>query len=119
IEYTEPVDVTQPEAEIVRQVFENDCHWSMCNRAMAHLYNLPDDLDFNRQPVSTYFRRSPENEAFVRQLIAENFQVDAAPAIDVRHDGTLAHVENSVRAHIESGLMVRMWGTVRDMTRLR
>jgi PAS domain S-box-containing protein len=119
IEYTEPVDLSQPELDIVRQVFENDCHWSMCNRAMARLYNLPDDLDFNRQRVSAYFRRSPENEAFVRQLVENHFHVDAALSIDVRHDGSLAYVENSVRCHVEGDRMLRMWGTVRDTTEFR
>lgn len=119
IEYTEPVDLARPESEVVRQVFENECHWSMCNRAMARLYNLPDGLDFNRQRVNAYFRRSPENEAFVRQLIEAGFHVDAAPSTDLRHDGSLAYVENSVRCHIEHGRMRRMWGTVRDMTAFR
>jgi PAS domain S-box-containing protein len=119
IEYTEPVDLNAAEQEIVRQVFENDCHWRMCNQAMARLYNLPDGLDFNRQRVSSYFPRSAENEAFIRQAIDAHFHIDAAPAVDVRHDGTLMHVENSVRCRIEDGKLVRMWGTVRDITETR
>lgn len=119
IEYTEPVNLSAGEPEVVRQVFENECHWSMCNRAMARLYNLPDDLDFNRQRVSAYFRRSPENETFVRQLVEKSFHVDSAPSIDVRHDGSLAYVENSVRCYVVGGKMQRMWGTVRDTTEFR
>ncbi len=116
MEYTEPVDLTASEPEIVRQVFENDCHWNMCNRAMARLYGLPEDLDFNRQRVSLYFPRSAQNEAFVRQLIENNFHVDDAPSTDTRHDGTLMYVENSVRCRVENGKIVRMWGTARDIT---
>lgn len=116
MEYTEPVDLTASEPEVVRQVFENDCHWSMCNRAMARLYGLPEDVDFNRQRVSSYFPRSSQNEAFVRQLIENNFHVDGARSTDTRHDGTLMYVENSVRCRVENGKMVRMWGTARDMT---
>jgi PAS domain S-box-containing protein len=119
IEYTEPVCLTTSEPEIVRQVFENDCHWSMCNRAMARLYGLPEDLDFNRQRVSSYFRRNPENEAFVRQLIETDFRVDSVPSTDVRHDGTLMYVENRVRCNIHDGKMLSMWGTVRDTTEFR
>jgi PAS domain S-box-containing protein len=116
MEYTEPVDLSCGVNEIIRQVFENDCHWRMCNAAMAKLYNLPDGLDFNRQPVSAYFRRTPENEAFVRQLIDARFHIDAAPSLEYRHDGKIFYVENSVRCHIEGSLMIRMWGTVRDIT---
>ena len=38
IEFLEPVDLTAPEPEIVRQTFENECVWRMCNNAMARLY---------------------------------------------------------------------------------
>ena len=116
IEYTEPVDLTVEYQEIIRQVFENDCHWMMCNDAMARLYDLPEGMDFNRQQVSLYFRRNPENEAFVRQIIESNFCIDNALSIDSRHDGTTIYVENTVRADTEGGLLRRLWGTVRDVT---
>jgi PAS domain S-box-containing protein len=119
MEYTEPVNLRTSTQEIVRQVFENECHWRMCNGAMARLYDLPDGLDFNRQPVSTYFRRNPENEAFVRLLIESRFHIDSVPTLEHRHDGQLMYVEDSVRSHIEGDFLFRMWGTIRDITELR
>ena len=119
MEYSEPVVLNTSHPEIIRQVFENKCHWRMCNRAMAQIYNLPEGLDLNRQRVSSYFRRSPTNEAFVRELIESSFHIDSAPSVDVRHDGTVAYMENSVRCRIEDGKMLRMWGTVRDTTEFR
>jgi PAS domain S-box-containing protein len=119
MEFTEPVDLRVSEEEIIRQVFENDCHWRMCNAAMARLYSLPADMDFNRQPVAAYFRRIPENEAFVRQLIRSRFQIDAAPTLEYGHDGRMFFGENSVRCQIEHDQIIRMWGIVRDVTELR
>lgn len=119
IEFTEPVDLTLGEHEIIRQVFENDCHWLMCNEAMARLYDLPEGLDFNKQPVRSYFPRTPENEAFVRQIIESNFSVDHAQSIDTRHDGSTMYVENAVRCHIEGGRLLSLGGTVRDITDYR
>ncbi|OFW08874.1 MAG: hypothetical protein A3H27_04705, partial [Acidobacteria bacterium RIFCSPLOWO2_02_FULL_59_13] len=119
IEFSEPVDLTLGEHEIVRQVFENECHWLMCNEAMARLYDLPEGLDFNKQPVSQYFPRSPENEGFIRQIIESNFSVDNALSIDTRHDGSTVYAENTVRCSIEGGRLFRMWGTVRDITSYR
>lgn len=116
IAYSEPVDITVSDREIIRQVFENECYWSMCNDAMARLYDLPEDLDFNRQPVGLYFPRSPENEAFVQSILDAGFHIDHALSVDQRHDGTPLYVENSVRCHIEDGRMLRMWGTLRDVT---
>ena len=119
MEFNDPVDLRASEEEIVRQVFENQCHWRMCNAAMARLYSLPEDMDFNRQPVRSYFRRNPENETFVRQLIHSRFRIDAAPSVEYGHDGRMFYGENSVRCHVERDHIVRMWGTVRDVTELR
>jgi PAS domain S-box-containing protein len=119
IEFSEPVDIGLSDSEIVRQVFENDRRWLLCNDAMARLYHLPDGLDMNLQPVSLYFPRNPENEVFVLQIINSGFAVDNAPSTDFRHDGSVAYIENTVRCTIVDGLLMRMWGTVRDVTDFR
>ena len=116
IEFSEPVDISLGDLEIVRQVFENDCHWLLCNDAMGRLYQLPEGLDMNLQPVSLYFPRSPENEAFILEIINSGFAVDNAPSIDFRHDGSVRYMENNARCTIVNGHLMRLWGTVRDVT---
>ncbi|MNO74719.1 PAS fold protein [compost metagenome] len=88
----------------------------MCNRAMADIYEMPADVDFSQQPVRLYWPRSPANEAFVRRLIEAEFHVDGALSVDRRHDGSPAYVENDVRASIHNGRMLRMWGSLRDVS---
>jgi PAS domain-containing protein len=116
IEFAEAVDVNTSPDEIVRQVFENDSHWRLCNRAMADVYEMPSDVDFNQQPVRLYWPRSPANEEFVRRLIEADFSVDCALSVDRRHDGSPAYVENDVRATIVNGHLLRMWGSIRDVS---
>ncbi|NWC93818.1 MULTISPECIES: PAS domain-containing protein [unclassified Pseudomonas] len=116
IEFTEAVNINTSQDEIVRQVFENDSHWRMCNRAMAGVYEMPADVDFNQQPVRLYWPRSPANEEFVRRLIEAGFSVDCALSVDRRHDGSPAYVENDVRATIVNGYLLRMWGSIRDVS---
>jgi PAS domain-containing protein len=119
IEFAEPVDLTAPAAEAVRQVFENVSYWRLCNKAMARLYKLPETLDFNEQHVRVAFPRNPENEAFVQQLIEHDFNMDGAPSLDHRYDGLDVYVENDVRGHIENGMLHRMWGAARDLSEQR
>ena len=119
MEFTEPVDLTAPDHEVVRQVFLNDPRWRFCNAAMARLYLLPPDRVFDDQPVSDIFPRNRQNEEFVLNLIANGFEVDAAPALDRRYDGVQIYVENDVRAHIEDGRLIRMFGVVRDVGKHR
>lgn len=116
IEFAEPVDLTAPPAEAIRQVFENVSYWRLCNKAMARLYRLPENLDFNEQHVRAAFPRNPENEAFVQQLIEHDFNIDGAPSLDRRYDGLAVYVENDVRGHLENGLLRRMWGAARDLS---
>ena len=119
MEFGIPVDVTAPDAEVVRQVFENDPYWSFSNPAMARLYLLPAHQNFNDRPVHEIFPRNARNEEFVLNLIANGFEVDAAPALDARYDGVEIEVENDVRAHIENGRLLRMFGNVRDVGKHR
>lgn len=119
MEFGQPVDITAPDHEIVRQVFENDPYWRLTNPAMARLYLLEPDMDFDQRPVAEIFPHNPQNEAFVLNLIANGFEVDAAPALDTRYDGVSIYVENDVRAHIRDGQLLRMFGIVRDVGKHR
>ncbi|MEM7172881.1 MAG: PAS domain-containing protein [Pseudomonadota bacterium] len=117
MEFSEPVDLTAPEAEIIRQVFENESHWRLCNQAMAELYKLPAYKDFNAQNVRFVFPRNPENEEFVKNLIANDFNLDGAPSLDQTYEKEWIQAENDVRASIENGMLRRMWGAVRNISR--
>lgn len=119
IEFAEPVDLTAPLPEAIRQVFENVSYWRLCNKAMARLHELPETLDFNEQHVRAAFPRNPENEAFVQQLIEHDFNIDGAPSLDRRYDGRDLYVENDVRRHVENGMLHRMWGAARDLSEQR
>ncbi|MFN4154090.1 MAG: PAS domain-containing protein [Paracoccaceae bacterium] len=119
MDFGRPVDLTLPDEEIVRQVFENDPYWRLTNPAMARFYRLDPSERFEDRHPSEIFPRSPQNEAYVLNLIANGFEVDAAPAIDRRYDGTEIYVENDARAHIRDGKMERMFGVVRNVDKHR
>ncbi|MFT5506202.1 MAG: PAS domain S-box-containing protein [Gammaproteobacteria bacterium] len=116
IEFLEPVDLTAPEPEIIRQVFENECVWRMCNTAMARLYKLPENRDFNAQNVRFVFPCNPENEKFVRGLIEADFNLDGAQSLDQDYEGRAVYMENDVRGQIADGMLHRMMGTVRNVS---
>lgn len=117
MEWTDPVDLSAPEHEIVRQVFENGPRWRFCNEAMAQLYRTPPGEDFNRRPVAETFPHTPENEDFIRRLIRADFDMNGSPSRDLRYDGVFIDVENDVRGHIRGNRLFRMWGTVRDVSK--
>lgn len=116
MEFLEPVDLSAPEQEIVRQVFSNRRRWRFCNAAMARFYRLPEGIDLNERPVEEIFPQSPENEDFVRLLIRSNFDLARGISLDTRYDGVQQVVENDVRGLIRNNQLFRMWGTVRDVS---
>ncbi|WP_372839094.1 PAS domain-containing protein [Phaeovulum sp.] len=119
MEFGTPVDLTAPDHEVVRQVFANDPFWRFANPAMAQLYLLDAGQNFTDRPVREIFPRNRQNEEFVLNLLANGFEVDAAPALDRRYDGVEIYVENDVRAHIEGGRLLRIFGIVRDVGKHR
>lgn len=118
IVFLEPVDITQSREDIIRQVFENQSVWRMCNPAMARAYGLPEDIDFNKQSVRLYWPRSPENERFVGHIIDGGYSVDDAISVDRKHDGTVIYILNDVRAQIQDGYLTHLWGNIRNVTEL-
>lgn len=115
IEFLEPVDTSLAQEEIVEQIFKNRSRWRACNEAMARLYRLPEELDFNTQPVSRYFPATEINRQMIRDLVRSNYRLDHAQAVDRRHDGSEMLVENDFRAAIRDGFLIRLWGTTRDV----
>jgi len=115
IEFLEPVDTSLAEEEIVGRIFSNQSCWRACNEAMARLYRVPEGLDFNTQAVSRYFPDTNINRQMIRDLVRSNYRLDRAAAVDRRHDGSEMMVENDFRAAIKDGLLVRLWGTTRDI----
>jgi PAS domain S-box-containing protein len=115
IEFKEPIDLTAPETEIIRQTFENESVWRLCNPAMARLYKLPDELDFNEQDVHFVFGQNPENEEFVRNLIGAEFNIDGVMSLDENYSGHKVYMENDIRSTIKDGKMHQMYGAVRNV----
>lgn len=115
IRYERPVNVKVGVDEIVDQIFEHPSVWFMCNTAMARAYGLNDESDLNDHDVRFHWPRNAVNEAFIREVIANGFQVDGAVSEDIRHDGTPVLMENDVRAHIADGRLHRLWGTLREV----
>ncbi len=113
IEFLEPVDINGARDEVVDQIFANRSIWRVANPAMMALYALPDAGAFRSFDVRLYWPRTPENEAFVGQIIDADYRIDAGISSDRRHDGTTVNLENDVRAEIRENFLYRIWGNCR------
>ncbi|MBB5373075.1 PAS domain-containing protein [Acidocella aromatica] len=113
IEFLEPVDINRAREEVVDQIFANRSIWRVANPAMMALYQLPNAGEFRSFDVRLYWPRTPENEAFVGQIIDANYHIDAGISSDRRHDGTTVNLENDVRAEIRETFLYRIWGNCR------
>lgn len=119
IEYVEPVDLTAPEDEVIRQFFDSMCFWRILNPAMQELYKMPLERDIRSEDVRFIFPKNAENEEFVRNLFANRFHLDKAVSRDKLYDDTWITAENDVRSYIHENRLIRLWGTVRPIGGLR
>jgi len=115
IEYVEPVDLTAPEDEVIRQFFDSMCFWRILNPAMQELYKMPLERDIRNEDVRFIFPKNAENEEFVRNLLANRFHLDKAVSRDKLYDGSWITAANDVRAYIHENRLIRLWGTVRPI----
>lgn len=116
IEFDQPVAINCSDSEVILQFFHNRSRWRICNKAMAELYGIPPGFDPKKLPVGFNFNRSLANESFIQEIINNNYVADELISLDQRHDGELIYVMNSVRSEIHDNLLIRFWGTARDIT---
>lgn len=114
--FDEPVNLSAPDQEVVRQVFANRCHLRFCNAAMGKYYRTAEGEDINTRRWAEIFPRNPANEHFILELIRCNFNGKHIISVDTRLDGVEMTVENDVRGFIRDDMLYRLWGTVHDVT---
>jgi PAS domain S-box-containing protein len=115
-ELDHPINPAWDEDEQVARMFE----WSYlaeCNPAMARMYGYesPDQLNGARL-ADLLIRTDPKNEAFLREFIRSGYKLNDAESHECDREGRDRYFLNSFTGEMEEGLLVRAWGTQRDIT---
>ncbi|HWP81534.1 MAG TPA: PAS domain S-box protein [Bacteroidota bacterium] len=118
VEFQPPIDINQPEDEIVRQYNER-AHLVEMNRATYEMYgfNSADQLmGRSRRHLIMDWEKHDEG---VRRFIRQGYRISNWESIERDIRGEAKHFLNSYLGEVVDGKLVGMWGAQTDITELK
>ncbi len=88
-----------------------------CNDAMVRAYGFASADEMRGLRLGEMMPRSdPANEAMLRAFVRSGYRLIDAESSEVAKDGSERIFLNNLIGEVEGGLLVRAWGTSRDIT---
>jgi PAS domain S-box-containing protein len=116
VELEQPVSTALPALEQVAQMYRY-AYLAECNHAMARMYGFEraDEL-VGKRLGDLLVQDDPRNTAYLTAFVEHGYRLQAADSHERDRDGKLRVFQNSLVGTVEQGLLVRAWGTQRDVT---
>ena len=115
-ELTEPLAIHTSVDEQIDHAYQYG-YLAECNDAMAQMYGYTHAPEIvGAQLGDMLVRDNPHNEAFLRAFIDSGYNLHDYESVEVDCDGEQVYVLNNLIGIIEHGVVVRIWGTQRDIT---
>ena len=115
-EMDEPVDMSLNRAQILELAWQNG-FLAECNDALARIYGFERAQDMVGMRLWQLMDREDERARdFLMGLINEDFRVSDAESVETDRDGQQHVLLSNLTGIVENGLLVRVWGTQRDVT---
>jgi two-component system cell cycle sensor histidine kinase/response regulator CckA len=114
-ELKEPVPVTLPEDQQLAAFY--GARLAECNDATARMYGHQRAADIVGLRADQFLDRAdPHNDAYLRAFIQSGYRLVDAESHELAADGSSRWFLNNLIGFVESGALVRAWGTQRDIT---
>ena len=114
-EYDPPIPINLPIEEQIAILYQGVL--VECNKVSAQSYGAshPDEVLGNK--LTDLFKTSPGGlNDFFRTFIQSEYHTENLIASSQTEDGTIRYFSNNGRGEIQSGRLIRVWGTFRDIT---
>lgn len=115
-ELDEPVNVSLPEDEQIQRFFKH-ARLAECNEATAQMYGFasPEEM-VGRRLDEFHDPKSLDSIAFLRAFIQNGYRLQDAESVEPDRNGQMHTFLNSFVGLVESGHLIRAWGTQREVT---
>jgi diguanylate cyclase (GGDEF)-like protein/PAS domain S-box-containing protein len=114
IEQTIPV--TLPVDDQIERLYQF-AYLAECNNAMARMYGYDSAEQILGARLGDIMPKSdPKNIEYLRALHASGYHLNDVESSDLDRYGNAKVMLNSLNAIVENGMVVRAWGTLRDIT---
>ena len=111
-----PIPVDLPTAEQVRLAYEHG-YLAECNDAMARQYGFASAADIvGARLPDLLVKEDPKNVEFISAFVESGYNLSEAESHEKDAEGNDRYFLNNFVGIVENGLLLRAWGTQRDIT---
>ncbi len=115
-EQDEPLRIDQAPDEQIEHVFRH-AYLSECNDAFARMYGLKSARELIGARLGDLLvPTDPNNIDYLRTFFQSGFRITDAETHEVDAQGNIKYFLNNLFGIVENGVIVRIWGTQRDIT---
>ena len=116
IELEVPISLDCPEDEQIQHFYQY-VYLAECNNVMAQMYGCSRAEEIISARLGDFLAPSdPHNIAYLRNFIRSNYRLIDAESHEIDKQGNSKYFLNNLVGIVENGLLVRAWGTQRDIT---
>jgi PAS domain S-box-containing protein len=114
-----PIYIETPEDEMIDQIL-NFGYLSECNDVFAKMYGYSTASEISHIPLAELLPPGdPSTHEYLRSFIRSGFKLSDAESIEYDREGEKKSFLNNLIGIIKGGMLVRVWGTQRDITEQR
>lgn len=115
-EFSQPVSTSLPTDQQIEAIYATG-YLAECNDAMARMYGFAHAEELTGTRLEDILLRSdPGNIAYLRAVIDSGYRLIDAESHEVDRFGNSVYFLNNLIGVVESGFLLRAWGTQRDVT---
>jgi PAS domain S-box-containing protein len=115
-EVDQPIPVTLPVDDQIELLYQY-AYLAECNNAMARMYGYDSAEQILGARLGDIMPKSdPKNIEYLRALYAAGYSLNDVESSELDRYGNPKVILNNLTAIVENGMVVRAWGTQRDIT---
>ncbi len=119
IDFDQPIPSGLPEMRQIEMIFEHG-YLGECNESLASVMDAASIEAMIGRPVREFLPQlGPAAHEATLHLIRSGYQLTTSEVDVVSHSGELRHHVRTAWGILESGSLVRIWGTTQDVTDLK
>src|SRR5262249_8466192 len=112
----QPIPVTLPVDDQIELLYQF-AYLAECNNAMSRMYGYESaDQILGARLGDLLPKSDPKNIEYLRALHASGYSLNDFESAELDRNGNPKVILNSLIAIVENGMIVRAWGTQRDIT---
>ncbi|WP_224242007.1 PAS domain-containing protein [Hyalangium gracile] len=116
MELVPPIPVSLPEDAQIEAMF-GTAYLAECNSAMARMHGLQAPTSSVGRRLDQFLTRTSQRDTeYLRAFIRSGYRLESSESREVSRDGSLKVFLSCLVGVVENGLLVRAWGTQRDVT---